>query len=358
MKQLYSKYFPTPKFLAMSSCAIDISDHSVKYGELNLLEDGLRLGRYGKEKVPDGIVKSGKIENPEPLIKILKDLKQRENLEFVRVALPEEQIYLFTLSVPKIDGGDLYETILLQLEDHIPLQAADTLFDYNILFDDKSNVTVEVVAISAETVNSYLSVFDKSGLIPVAFELESQSVTSAVVPRGEVGTVMIIDFGEARTGISIAVDGRVVFTSTFDIGGNVFTEMIAKNYSISFAEAEIKKLKLENSEEEKEDLFPTMLNIIAVLRDEINKHFVYWTAHKDEVGAHKEGISKIIICGGGSNIPGLVEYLSVSFKTKVEYANAWTNILSTDSNVPDMSFSESLSYLTVLGLAIGDYFYD
>lgn len=356
MKQLYSKYFPTPQFLAMSSYSLDISDQSIKYGQLNLTKNGLNLGSYGTVKIPKGVIESGKIVMQDQLVKVLKELKKKENIKFVRVALPEEQVYLFTLSLPKIEGSDLREMILLQLEDHIPLLAVDTLFDYDILSEKDNSFFIEVVAIAAETINSYMDAFKETDLIPVAFELEAQSIAESVIPRGEKDTVMIVDFGEARTGISIAVDGKVIFTSTFDMGGNVFTEMIAKNYGISFSEAEDKKIYFSgNNSDSGEDLFPITLNVMAVLRDEINKHFSYWTTHQDENGKTRDPISRIILCGGGANIPGLSLYLSASFKTKVEYAKAWVNISSMEESIPSMTQRESLSYVTMLGLALGDY---
>ena len=61
MKRLYSHYFPTPSYLSMNSFAIDISDQSIKYGELLPTSQGLRFGKYGEEKITDGIVSSGKI---------------------------------------------------------------------------------------------------------------------------------------------------------------------------------------------------------------------------------------------------------------------------------------------------------
>ncbi|MEK7106105.1 MAG: hypothetical protein AAB895_01965, partial [Patescibacteria group bacterium] len=107
MKQPYNRYFPTPSYLAMSSCALDISDKSIKYGELLATPLGLRLGRFGHEKIPPGVVVSGKIENESELVRVLKELARRERLHFVRISLPEEQMYLFTIGLPKSTGGDL-----------------------------------------------------------------------------------------------------------------------------------------------------------------------------------------------------------------------------------------------------------
>jgi type IV pilus assembly protein PilM len=356
IKDSYSKYFPTPKFLTMSSFALDISDHSIKYGTLDISSDGLELVSYGKEVLPDGILKSGKIIDSEALISCLKKIKEKEGMEFVRVGLPEEQVYLFTLSLPNVQGINISEAILLQLEDHIPLPAVDALFDYEVLSETDSFIELSVVCVSSEIVEHYLYALDKAGLFPVSFEFESQSIVSAVIPRGDTGTAMVIDFGETHTGISIAVNGKVVFSSTFSIGGNAFTEMIARYYGISHEEAEKKKNEFDEfSAQNQDDLFLIVLNVVAVLRDELNKHFSYWSTHKGEKG---EAISKIILCGGGANIPGLIRYLAVSFKVQVEYANAWINISNMNKSVPSMPLKESLSYTTMLGLALSDFLYD
>lgn len=353
MKQLYSYYFPTPRYLAMNSCALDISDLSIKYGELNSKSYGLELGRYGQEKIPAGIIISGKIEDRERLVAILKDIKKRGHLNFVRVSLPEEQMYLFTLSLPLDSLSDLHEAILLQIEEYIPLHAYDTVFDFEVIAKKVDSVLVNVTAISKAIIDSYISVFNEASFLPLSFELEAQAIARSVVPFEEKKTVMIVDFGEARTGVSIASSGRVLFTTTLDIGGVTLTNMIAKNFNISFDQAE--KMKRDygiDSTEGQEDIFPIILNGISVLRDELNKHFLYWNTHKD----NKENpIDHIILCGGDANLSSLSEYLETSMKIKVKHANAWVNISDMKVRVPNMSYQESLGYTTVLGLALGDY---
>lgn len=356
-KRLYSRHFPTPSFLAMNSCALDISDLSIKYGELLATPVGLRLGRFGREKIPPGVIVSGKIEKEAELIKILKDLAKREKLHFVRVSLPEEQMYLFTLSLPKMKEKDIRETILLQLEEHVPLQAIDTTFDFDIISEDKETIFIEVLAIATEMIESYLSVFRSAGLVPLSFELEAQAIARAVIPFGDSRPVMIVDFGEARTGASIAHNGRVFFTTTLDIGGINITNMIAKNFSIPFEEAEALKRThglRQDMSLVSEDIFPVILNGLSVLRDELNKQYTYWQTHNDE-GVKHEDISHIILCGGDANLSGLAEYLESSMMLKVENANAWVNISDMETSIPDMSLEDSFGYATMLGLALADY---
>ncbi len=356
MKRLHNHHFPIPSYLAMDSFAIDISDQSIKYGRLVNTSSGFSLVKYGKEKIPQGVVVSGKIEKEEELVKVLNKIKEKEKIHFVRVSLPEEQMYLFTLTIPKTDDENIRDMVLLQIEEHIPLKALDSIFDYDIISEDNQNILIEVVAIANITIESYLSVFNKVGLIPLSFEIEAQAIARAVIPDNDNSPVMIVDFGETRTGVSIAINGRVFLTTTLSMGGVDLTNMIAKNFSLSFEEAE--KMKHEyglNTDSKVQDIFPAILNGISVLRDELNKQYLYWDNHNN---IKNEQINHIILCGGDANLTGLSEYLELSMKIKVENANVWTNVLTTENLIPEMSFEESLSYATVIGLALGDYSYE
>jgi type IV pilus assembly protein PilM len=343
----------------MDACAIDISDRSIKYGELSHKSSGLSLVKYGKEKIPEGTIVSGKIEKEDELIRILKKIKEKENLRFIRVSLPEEQTYLFTISVPKTENENLRDVILLQIEEYIPLKAVDSVFDFDVIKEDDQNIILEVVAISNTVLESYLSVFKKVGLIPITFEIEAQAIARAVIPFLDNNPVMIVDFGDARTGVSISKNGRVFLTTTLSIGGSDLTNMIAKNFSLSFDEAE--KMKQEYGVEESskaKNIFPAILNGLSVLRDELNKQIIYWENHSNDNEEHGK-IDRIILCGGDANLAGLSDYLELTMKIKVENANVWVNIFDTknSSSVPEISFEKSLSYATVLGLSLGGYIY-
>ncbi len=357
MKQSIRNYFPAPAYLNMDSCALDVSDESIKYGQLSFTSSGFKLTKVGKLKIPKGILSSGKIKDSKKLVDILKDLRIKENLNFVRVSLPEEQIYIFVLSLPQLKGQDLREIILLQIEEHIPLKATEVIFDYDTIQENDKTTIVEVTAISVEVVESYLSVFNQAGLFPLSFESEAQAINRAVVPRNEIGSVMIVDFGYVSTGISFSYNGNILFSTTLDIGGFNLTQMLAKNFSLSFEEAEKMKrsYSFDNTLNAKE-IFPVLLNGISVLHDELNKQYIYWKTHNKENGLAHQDINRIIFCGGNANLAGIADYLEASMKIKVEYANVWVNISDMKSSVPEMPFEKSLGYATVIGLGLNGFF--
>lgn len=357
--KFFDRFFPVPSFLLASSFGLDISDESIKFLELINTKNGIRVGRHGERAIPPGIIESGKIKNPKRMEEILLLLKKEVGIKSVRVSLPEEQVYLFKLRLEKLGLVNIRESIELSLEEHVPIQASEAIFDYELLDQDAQSIELQVATIPKNVIESYLTIFHNSQISVQSFELEAQAISRAVVKRGDLGTYMIVDFGEKRTGIFILSRGVVMFTSTLDVGGVMLNDMIVKNFKISFDEAEKIKRKygLQRNTPNKE-LFSVLLNSVSILRDEIVKHFLYWHTHKDEEGKNNPLIQKIILCGGDSNLIGLSDYFSVSMKSPVEMANVWVNIVNTEDYVPDVDFKHALSFAAALGLALGNFYND
>jgi type IV pilus assembly protein PilM len=341
------------------SFGLDISDESLKFVELVPSKHGIKIGKYGERKIPVGIIESGKIKSPEKLKEVLSALRKEEGIRFVRVSLPEEQVYLFALRLEKEGLKNIREGIELALEEHVPIPAQDAIFDYDIVGEDEKSLEVQVAAIPTNVVETYISVFRDSFISIQSLELEAQAIARAVVRKRDLETYLIVDFGQTRTGIFIVSRGVVVFTSTLDIGGELLNKMIEKNFNVTKEEAEKMKRQygLERNTENQE-VFSVLLNSVSILRDEIAKNFLYWSTHKDEEGNVRPPIKKIILCGGDSNLIGLADYISVSMKQSVEMANVWINIAETDKYIPEISFRESLTFAAALGLALGDFDYE
>lgn len=356
LRDSFNKFFPTSSYLEMASFGLDISDESIRYVELKATKNGIRLGRYGEKKIPKGILESGKIKDEERLMNVLKELKKEVKIRSVRVSIPEEQIYLFKVYLAKQDLKNIRESIELVLEEHIPIPALDVNFDYDIIAEDNENLEVQVVAASKETIESYLSIFKNCDISVQSFEIEAQAIARSVIANKDKDTYMIVDFGENRTGIFIVSNGIVMFTSTLDVSGNMLNSMIEKNFKVKNEEAEkMKQLYGLQRNIGNQEIFSVILNSVSVLRDEIVKHFLYWSTHKDEKGKMNMPIKKIILCGGGANLIGLLEYFSVSIKTTVEIADVWVNISEKGDYIPEINFKQSLSYASAIGLALGDF---
>ncbi len=349
----FYQFFPPPQFLQMPVVGLDISDMSVRFIELLETGNGLVVGRFGERDIPRGVIESGAVKKPAELRVVLSALKKEYNLEFVNVSMPEEKAYLFDLHLPMMKYSEIRGAIELGLDQHVPIKAEEAIFDYDLVKEMETSIEVNVSTVPRTLIDGYLEAFTETGITPVAFEVEAQSVARAIIPENDKSTAMIVDFGRMRTGIAIVSEGVVVFTSTVPVGGGSLTNAIAKHLSVSLEEAEkIKREKGVSGGDNNEELSLVLVSAIAVMRDELNKHYTYWQTHNDDYGKKRPPIEKIYLCGGDSNLLGFVEHLATGLEIPAVLANVMVNVNSLDLYVPELSFGDSLRYATAIGLAL------
>ncbi len=353
-RDVFSSFFPVPRFLRMPAGGLDITDWRVRFLEFKKKGNGLVLDRYGEERIPSGVIVAGSIKRSDDLREILTKFRAEHNISFVRVSLPEERAYLFTMDVPDVSPEEIRGAIRFQIEEHVPISAEDAVFDYHVLgpsSEDSGKISITVSVFSESELRGYVEMFSGTGIIPVAFEIEAHAIARALVLDADTDTHLILDFGGTRTGISIVSKGIVRFTSTIDVGSAMITKAIEKNFNVSSDEAEkIKNIRRMAKGGTDREFFSALSSSLSVLYDEVNKIYLYWHGH----GGKDANIQNIILCGGGANLHGLSEYLGSSLRTKVRVGNPWVNVNSFDTYIPEITKHEALGYTSVIGLALLD----
>ena len=353
---LLFKFFPIPRSLSLGGTGLDISDQSAKVVSLKREANGCTLADFGETAIPLGIIEGGKVKNQSGLAAILQELRAKHHLGYVVASLPEEPAYVVRIRLPFMPESELRDSIELQLEEHIPLPAAEVEFDYEIFarpLNEAEGYDLSVSIIPKNVLADYQLAMKTAGLTPVAIEIEAQSLARSLIRTADKKTYLIADLGKTRTGFCIVSRGVILFTVTLNsIGGENLTTAIQKNLGISYAEAEKRKMEkgLRRSLEDKQ-VFESIIPVVSVWRDEINRYRSYWETHKDE-GEIKDKISGIVLCGGQASLPGLVDYLASNLGLPVAIGNPWVNILTEDANVPSIDFNNSLRYATAAGLAL------
>jgi len=355
LKHFY-KLFPVPVALELTTVGLDISDESIKYAELVYSRHGYRLGRYGDLSLLPGTIVSGKIADKTKLIEALKQIKKEKKFDYVHVSLPEEESFVVRMNIPREEPRLLHDSVLLQLEEYIPMPADQVNFDYEIYRGPKTgdeNFKLGVYSAPKDLITDYVGVLSEAGLRPASLEIEVQSAARALVPVGDLGTYLIADLGKTRTGFSIVSQGVVMFASTIkSIGGENLTKAVAKALNVSFEEAEKIKIKngLLNSAENKQ-VFEALLPIASLFKDEISRHFTFW---ENLIENHEmsDKISRLICCGGQANLPGLPEYISADLSVPVAIGDPWVSFMDTKKQQPPISQGASLRYAAAIGLAL------
>jgi len=350
---IFDRLFPTPKYLIRPTVGLDISDQSVKFIELDRHRGRFIVSKFGEKSIPVGTIESGLIKDRASLTKILFALASEQNFSQVVMSLPEEEAYVIRLSLPVSDPADIRESLELQLEEHIPLPAAEVMFDFEILHHVK-HYDLSLSAFPKSIITDYSEVLAAAGLTPLAAEIEAQAIARAVIRADDKRLALIVDFGKTRTSFFVVSGVIVLFTATAEhIGGEDITKAVQKNLNLSYVEAE--KLKIEQgllTAKKRRELFFAILPIVSVLRDEIIKHYFWWESHRGEHTQLNQPIERVVICGGQATLPGLVDYLNLNLDWPVELGNPWTNILSFEEDIPTLNLNQALRYTTSLGLAL------
>lgn len=353
-KSLFFKFFPIPDYLEMPAVGLDISDQTIKLAQFSDTESGLRLTKRGEVEVLPGIIESGEVKKETELKEIIGKLKTEHKFENVIVGLPEERSYIITLKIPFVPEEEIRDAIELQLEEHIPLSANDVVFDYEILSkpqNESGSYELSVAVFPQAELLKYHTALTSNGLRPLAYEIESHSLTRALIGQDDDHSYMIVDVGKTRTGITIVERGVVTFTSTLStVSGDSIGKLIEKNLNVAGDVAE--KAKAEKGlmrSASNRGVFESLLPLISTLRDEISRYYLYWRNREGETPLK---LSKIIFCGGQSVMPGLIQYIGANLDVPCESGNPWVNVYDSEKDVPPIDHDNSLRYSTAIGLAL------
>lgn len=360
--------------LKPESFALDISDFSLKIIKLKKRGNNLTLASFREKTIKPGIIKEGEIKDEAALLKILRDglsnvRGEHLKTKYVVASLPEEKAFSQVIQLPKMSEEDLKSAVVYEAENYVPLPIEETYLDFQIVqpfSDHLDHFDILLAALPKKIVDSYVSVFKKAGLLPMALEIESSAIVRAMI-RGEKNPrqVLLIDFGLSKTSFIIFSGNSLRFTSSIRISSTSLTDSISKSLGTDLIEAEKLKIKYGLEEKkadknkkdfsEREKVFSAMMPVMVDLVQQIKKHLDFYLTHSshEHLPSDSLGIEKILLCGGGANLKGFSDFLSMKLKIPVEIGNPWVNILKEPlREVPELSFQESLSYTTALGLAL------
>ena len=356
------------KFLTLKqeSFGLDISDLSLKFAKLKKRGKFFSLVSWNELELESGTVEDGEIKNEGALAEAIKkgvaEVKgEKLRTKTVIVSLPEKKAFLQVIQMPKMAEEELKTAVSFEAENYIPLPIERVYLDFQIVLpvqDSLDHLDILIAAIPKNIVESYISCLKKAGLKPQGLEIESQSITRALIKNGiTYSPVFIIDFGRSSTSFIIFSGYSLRFTSSIFISSQEITQTIAKSLRVDLTEAEGLKLKygLNKRSGEGKKINKTITPILTDLVREVAKHINYYHSHRahEHLPPNGREIGKIILCGRGSNLKGLPDFLFSQLKIPVEIANPWVNILPERlKEVPGLPFKESLGYTTVLGLAL------
>ena len=337
---------------------LDLSDLSLKAVFLDELGRCDRVVSYGSVNLPPETVTDGQILNQAAVIAgvnalLAKAGPKKIQSRHVFCSLPETKAFLRIISLPKMERCEVGEAIKWEIEANIPLTLDQVYYDYQILdrniAGEHGKMSVLVVAVARIVVDQFVEALEAAGLEVIGLETESIAQARILLPEKEVdATTFIVDIGDRRTSFLIAIGNIPVFTSSIPISSQMITDAIASGMRTSFEDAERIKISEGIGLHSKESpLFHMIAPVLEGLVLEMERSMDFYLSTL----RYSSDIDKIVLCGGGSNLRGLVPYLAKKLGKLVEFGSPWVN-LRAGTSIPIINKKESVQYSTALGLAL------
>jgi len=350
--------------LKYEAFGLDVNDLSLKLVKLKKKRKGFGLDFFNEVRIAPNIIEDGVVKDEASLVKIIKSVYENAKgrgmkTKYVVASLPEEKSFSQVIQMPKMSDEELRLAVPFEAENYIPLPIDQVYLDFQVISPVKDYLNyleVLIVAMPKKIVDSYVFCFKKAGLIPIALEAESEAIARALVKKTSNSSLFVlIDFGENNTNFVIFSGDSARFTCSIPISSYSLTKAIAEYFKIDFAKAE--KLKIEyglvgkknNARAEK---IPRIIKpILDDLAGQIKKYLNFYHDHSSYEYLLENGkTEKVLFCGGGAELKGLVDYMSKKLDAPVELGDPLTNLLVKKSS---RTVNKNLTpFTTAIGLAL------
>lgn len=287
---------------------------------------GLVLKAYDSESiVADPALEASRISQVRIAV---ADLVQRMKVSKskVRYAISGQAVFTRFVKLPALQEDNIEQLVTFEAQQHVPFPINEVVWDYELIEGSGEKEAV-IVAIKGDALDEINNTVNDAGLSTAEVDVAPMALYNAF--RAAYGdpqeTVLLIDIG-ARTSNLLYIEGKRFFTRSIAIGGSAITGAIAKEYGVPFLEAEHQKIAnglvalggghTDQLDESVAALAMVVRNALTRLPAEIARTTNYY---RSQHGGSAP--SRIILAGGGANLPYTLEFFQEKLNLPVEFFN-------------------------------------
>lgn len=329
---------------------VDISDYMMRLVEAAPTRKGIKIFAYHEVPIEPGVIVEGEIKNfskaQEALSTLYKKIHGHVSSSFAIVAVPERKTFTKVVHMDMLPREELAEAIRWEAEQHFPVSLEDMYLTWSLLETKENKHTILLSATDQVLLDQYIELFNDNQKQIIIAEPESFAIQRALLGESQVPT-LIIDLGASKTSLAIVAEGIIQYTSTISFSGRELTLLIAQHLNLKEDQAErAKTLFGLNPKKSKGVVRNLLVDKFNPLLQHIQEVLRYYEANFDQ----KDAIQQIVLCGGGSQMEGIHQFLAESTKLAVE--NPQPVIYTGDKLGAQFKEKRILSFTTVIGLAL------
>ncbi len=311
---------------------LDIGSSSIKIVELRETKKGYSLQNFGVTPIPPEVIVDGALMNTSAIVDGIQTLLGERKIKSkdVVTSVSGQSVMIKKIVLPAVTEEELEDQIQWEAEQYIPFDINDVNLDFQILNpgDDEGNMEVLLVAAKKDMINDYVTVISEAGLNAVvmdvdAFALQNMYEINYQIMENEV--LAMVNIGCSLINIVVTKNGNYVFSRDVSVGGNLYTEEVQKQLSVSYEEAEMLKLGGSSTGETEEVMRREVEQVIRGVSDqlagEIARSLDFYQA-----AAAEDQINKIWLAGGSCRVSGLAETIQQRQNIPVEILDPFRNV--------------------------------
>ena len=331
--------------LDIGSSAIKVVQVETRAGEVTLTDFG------SADLLPEAIV-DGEVMDRQLVVETIQNLFEQKKLKERDVcsAVSGRSVIVKKIQMERMAPEDAKEAIQWEAEQHVPYDINDVALDFQILEgnSDPKKMDVLLVAAKRELLVAHADLIRQAGLNPLLIDVDAFAVQNVLCHNYDFDmeeVVAMVNIGAESSNINIVENGMPLYTQDLSLGSTTFVEALQKEFNISQAEA---AAAVRGEEQPNFDLDLVVRRVGEELATAIERSVLYLKS-----AGETEQIDRILLTGGGTGIPGFVEFLVERNDAPVEVADALRRVQFDPVLFGDLRPEEMAPSLTVgLGLAM------
>jgi len=343
-----------------SVVGVDIGTGSLRAVEI----DGARKGkpsvvRYMEVPVPEGAVKNGEVAEVNTVAAALKQMWSTGGFKSRKVVLGvgNPKVLVRDLTVPLRSRREILAALPFQVQDMLPVPVVDALLDFYPVKEGTSDsgpvVSGLLVAAVKEAVMANVTAVQRAGLTPVEVDLLPFAL-NRVLSRGSrsAGTVAMVDIGATATNVLVATDGVPQFVRIIPVGGSDVTRAIVGRLGVTPEVAEAGKrqigLTVGSGAVGHEEIVDIIRELTNDLLNSLRNTLSFYINSRNG-----QQIDRVVLSGGGSNMPSFAAALGELTRLPVSQENPFDNVTVAKNADRSVAPADPGDLTVALGLALG-----
>ena len=308
---------------------LDIGSSSIKAVELSGKPGNLQLVSLGFETLQVDTVVDGQIMELNDVSNVIQNIFREQSIKTDRVAagVSGHSVIVKNIVVPQMSEEELEESIDWHAEEHIPFDIADVSLDYQITGTSPDALHVLMAACKRDKIANVKQAIQLAGKQPAIIDVDAFALQNCYEVNYDAQPgyiVALLNIGAATMNINILNGTRSVFTRDVSVGGNQYTGLLQKEFGIPFEQAEsVKRGHMMPENADAQQIEPILETVSDILALEVQKTMDFYRATAEEGDST---VQKILVSGGGSKLPGLIEYLGSRFEMPIEVFDPFKGI--------------------------------